>query len=143
MPAKGGGCVDADVVVAGGGVIGTAIAWRAAAAGRAVIRLDPGDARGKARVAAGGSLAPESAAAIDGGTVTLATGEVITATSVVAAAGWAVSRIDGVPDPVRKAVRPVKGQILRLRHPGNLPPVATRTIRALVAGRDVYLVPRA
>ena len=38
MPAKGVlVAVTADVVIAGGGVIGTAIAWRAAAAG-----LDPG-----------------------------------------------------------------------------------------------------
>jgi glycine oxidase len=76
-------------------------------------------------------------------TVTLTTGEVITATSVVVAAGWATAAIDGVPERVRKAVRPVKGQILRLRHPGSLPPILTRTVRALVQGRDIYLVPRA
>jgi glycine oxidase len=259
--------MDADVIVAGGGVIGTAVAWRAAAAGRDVILVDPGDDGEKASLVAAGMLAPVSesvfgeedllalnllalerfpgftreledaagqeaglrtegtlnvacdsgdlaalvrlaefrrgiglpaevvsgrecrrfepflasnvaggllaagdlsvdnrryfralraaaaragvravagtVAAIDGGAVTLATGDVITATSVVAAVGWATSRVNGIPDPVRKAVRPVKGQILRLRHPGALPPVATRTIRALVAGRDVYLVPRA
>jgi glycine oxidase len=78
-----------------------------------------------------------------GRSVTLTTGEVITARSVVVAAGWATSAIDGVPEQVRKAVRPVKGQILRLRHPGSLPPIVTRTIRALVQGRDIYLVPRA
>ena len=40
-------------------------------------------------------------------------------------------------------VRPVKGEILRLRRrPGVLPP-PTRTIRAKVQGRSVYLVPRA
>ncbi|HSZ40232.1 MAG TPA: glycine oxidase ThiO [Trebonia sp.] len=75
--------------------------------------------------------------------VTLTTGELITATSVVVAAGWATGAIDGVPEAIRKAVRPVKGQILRLRHPGSLPPILTRTIRALVQGRDIYLVPRA
>jgi glycine oxidase len=68
--------------------------------------------------------------------------EAITATSVVVAAGWATSAIEGVPEPVRKAVRPVKGQILRLRHPGALPSIVTRTVRALVQGRDLYLVPR-
>ena len=36
--------VTADVVVAGGGVIGTAIAWRAAAAGLDVVLVDPGAA---------------------------------------------------------------------------------------------------
>jgi glycine oxidase len=67
----------------------------------------------------------------------------LTAPSVVIAAGWATSRIAGVPDAVRNAVRPVKGQILRLRHPRTMPPVASHTIRATVQGRDVYIVPRA
>ncbi|MBO0802002.1 MAG: glycine oxidase ThiO, partial [Nocardiopsaceae bacterium] len=96
-----------------------------------------------AAASAGVRTVRATATAIGEGTVTLTTGEVITATSVVAAAGWATSQLDGVPDPVRKAIRPVKGQILRLRHPGDLPPVATRTIRSLVAGHEVYLVPRA
>ena len=65
------------------------------------------------------------------------------ARQVVIAAGWAAGRIDGVPDEIRKALRPVKGQILRLRHPGNLPHIIARTIRAIVGGRDIYLVPRA
>jgi glycine oxidase len=67
----------------------------------------------------------------------------LSAPQVVVAAGWASAAIDGVPDPVRNALRPVKGQILRLRHPPAMPPVATRTIRATVGGRDVYIVPRA
>jgi glycine oxidase len=37
----------------------------------------------------------------------------------------------------------VKGQILRLRHPAALPPVLTRTVRAIVQGHDLYFVPRA
>ncbi len=65
------------------------------------------------------------------------------ARQAVVAAGWATRTIDGVPDPVRHALRPVKGQILRLRHPHAMPPVATHTIRATVGGRDVYIVPRA
>ena len=53
--------VTADVVVAGGGVIGTAIAWRAAAAGLDVVLVDPdrGDA---ASLVAAGMLAPVSEA---------------------------------------------------------------------------------
>lgn len=40
------------------------------------------------------------------------------------------------------AVRPAKGEILRLRHrPGALPPPG-RTVRGVVHGRHVYLVPR-
>jgi len=257
--------VDADVVIAGGGVIGTAIAWRAALSGRTVTIVDPGT-EDKASLVAAGMLGPVSesvfgerdllnlnllaigrfpgfnqelesatghttglrtegtlAVAYDSddlaalarltkfrhsiglnaepldakqcrrlepflapgtrggvlatgdlsvdnrrylaalqaaarkagvstvaGTVTkiadnsirLGDGGTITANTIVVAAGWATSQLSGVPDPIRKAVRPVKGQILRLRHPGNIPPVATRTIRAIVKGRDIYIVPR-
>ena len=67
----------------------------------------------------------------------------MSAAHVVVAAGWGTARIEGLPDPIRKAIRPVKGQILRLRHPGNLPPIISHTVRAIVQGRDIYLVPRA
>src|SRR5271166_2910507 len=62
MPAKGVLlAVTADVIVAGGGVIGTAIAWRAAATGLDVVLVDPehGDA---ASLVAAGMLAPVSEA---------------------------------------------------------------------------------
>jgi glycine oxidase len=76
-------------------------------------------------------------------TVTAGETAELSAGHVVVAAGWGTGRIEGVPDHVRKAIRPVKGQILRLRHPGNLPHILRHTIRALVQGRDLYLVPRA
>jgi glycine oxidase len=277
MPAKGAD-VDADVIVVGAGVIGTAIAWRAALAGHAVTIVDPGgdDPRtdDKASLAAAGMLGPVSesvfgerdllnlnlhaierfptfnaeleraagrstglrtegtlavaydngdlaaldrltafrhsiglkaerldarecrrrepflapstrggvfaagdlsvdnrrylaalraaaasagvrtvraaAAAVAGGRVDLAgqpaaagTPRELTAAHVVVAAGHATRHIDGVPATVRAAIRPVKGQILRLRHPKNLPPIVTRTVRAIVQGHDLYLVPRA
>jgi glycine oxidase len=89
-------------------------------------------------------------AEVAGGRVTLAgQGDVaeapreLTAAHVVVAAGHGTRFIDGVPDAVRAAIRPVKGQILRLRHPGNLPHILTRTVRAIVQGHDLYLVPRA
>jgi glycine oxidase len=66
----------------------------------------------------------------------------LTARHVVIAAGHATRALDGVPDEVRAAIRPVKGQILRLRHPGNMPHILTRTVRALVQGHDLYFVPR-
>ena len=64
MPAKGVLLAEiADVVVAGGGVIGTAIAWRAAAAGLDVVLVDPATARrrvaggrGHARAGLGGPV---------------------------------------------------------------------------------------
>jgi glycine oxidase len=73
----------------------------------------------------------------------LADGGDIGADRVVVAAGCWTSAIAGVPAPVRAALRPVKGQLLRLRHPDGMPPVITHTIRAIVRGADVYLVPRA
>src|SRR5580698_8167563 len=51
----------ADLIVAGGGVIGTAIAWRAAAAGLDVVLVDPDDGHAASLVAAG-MLAPASEA---------------------------------------------------------------------------------
>jgi glycine oxidase len=278
MPAKGESrqaMMDADVIVVGGGVIGTAIAWRAALAGRTVTLIDPGT-DDKASLVAAGMLGPVSesvfgeqdllalnlhaidrfpafnaeleaasgqptglrtegtlAVAYDSGDLAaldrltefrhsiglkaerldaracrrlepflapstrggvLATGDLsvdnrrylaalraaaaaagvrtvvgyvtgvaaglvrfrapadsgpaedtaeLSAATVVVAAGWGTGRIEGVPDQIRKAIRPVKGQILRLRHPGNLPHIISHTVRAIVQGRDIYLVPRA
>jgi glycine oxidase len=75
--------------------------------------------------------------------VGLADGTVIDSAAVVVAAGCWSGTVAGLPDPLRAAVRPVKGQLLRLRHPGRMPPVISHTIRATVRGADVYLVPRA
>ena len=69
-------------------------------------------------------------------------GEIGSARVVVAAGSWS-GAVDGLPAALRSAVRPVKGQLLRLRHPDGMPPVLTHTIRATVRGADVYLVPRA
>ena len=63
--------------------------------------------------------------------------------TVVIAAGYASGQIAGLPGPLRGVVRPVKGQLLRLRHPTGMPPVLSHTVRAVVRGTDVYLVPRA
>ena len=75
--------------------------------------------------------------------VRLADGGDIGAGQVVVAAGWRSGGITGLPATLRTAVRPVKGQLLRLRHPAGMPPVISHTIRATVRGADVYLVPRA
>ena len=272
MPAKGVLLAEiADVVIAGGGVIGTAIAWRAAAAGLDVVLVDPADGRAASLVAAG-MLAPASEALfgegallrlnllalwrfgffaaeleeatghqvglrregtlavaydpgdfaalsrltafrrsagldatelgsracrklepflapdVHGGVlfaddwsvdnrryaaalreaadsakvrlvrdrvlevrvrdgqargVRLAAGGDIDAACVVVAAGCWSGAVGGLPDALRAVVRPVKGQLLRLRHPAGMPPVVSHTIRAIVRGTDVYLVPRA
>ena len=272
MPAKGVLLAEiADVVVAGGGVIGTAIAWRAAAAGLDVVLVDPGDGHAASLVAAG-MLAPASealfgegallrlnllavrrfgpfAAELEGvtghriglrgegtlavaydpgdyaalirltafrrsagldaeeldsracrtlepflapdvhggvlfaddwsvdnrrytaalreaahaakvrsvrdrvlevrvsdgrtGGVRLADGGEIDSAHVVVAAGCWTGGIGGMPDALRSVIRPVKGQLLRLAHPAGVPPVLGHTVRAIVRGTDVYLVPRA
>ncbi|GAB2696856.1 glycine oxidase ThiO [Thalassiella azotivora] len=68
--------------------------------------------------------------------VRLADGRELTAGTTVLAAGARSGQVDGVP-PEEVPVRPVKGQVLRLRGPR----VLHRTVRAHVHGRPVYLVP--
>ncbi len=70
--------------------------------------------------------------------VALAGGEEIAAPCVLIASGAWVSGLEGLPDHARVPVRPVKGQVLRLRDP-NGPGLVDRSIRTL----DAYLVPRA
>ena len=66
--------------------------------------------------------------------VRLADGGEIGSAQVVVAAGCWSGAIAGLPEPVRAAVRPVKGQLLRLRHPAGMPPVLSHTVRATVRG---------
>jgi glycine oxidase len=73
--------------------------------------------------------------------VTLSDGGVLDAGNVVLAAGCWSGALNGVPAAARPPVRPVKGQILRLHGPAD-PPLLTRTVRGLVHGTSVYLVPR-
>lgn len=65
-------------------------------------------------------------------------------TAVLAAGAWS-AQVTGLPAHAQPHVVPVKGHILRLRPRGARPSTAylTRTVRALVHGREVYLVPRA
>ncbi|MER8104390.1 glycine oxidase ThiO [Kitasatospora sp. NPDC094016] len=72
----------------------------------------------------------------------LGTGETARADQVVLAAGPHSHRLPGLPDGVLPAVRPVKGQILRLRIPEAYRPFLSRNVRAVVRGQHLYLVPR-
>jgi glycine oxidase len=94
-----------------------------------------GELRARTRVA--------SVAVDDGvvGGVELEDGTHLAARSVVLAAGVRVARIGGLPEDARVPVRPVKGQVLRLRDPRGErpdPSLVERTIR----GEQAYLVPR-
>jgi glycine oxidase len=73
--------------------------------------------------------------------VVLAGGETVEAPTVVLAAGSWTGTVGGLPESARPPVRPVKGQILTLRQPPG-DPLLTRTVRGLVRGSSVYLVPR-
>jgi glycine oxidase len=73
--------------------------------------------------------------------VTASDGERVRAERVLLAAGVHNERLEGLPDGARVPVRPVKGQVLRLRDPTGdrpHPPLVERTIR----GETAYLVPR-
>ena len=69
-------------------------------------------------------------------------GDVLGADQVVLAGGSLSGRLAGVPDDVLPPVRPVKGQVLRLTVPKRYAPFLSRTVRAVVRGSHVYLVPR-
>jgi glycine oxidase len=66
----------------------------------------------------------------------------INAGSIVLAAGCWSAELRGLPGHAVPPVRPVKGQILRLRDDVEHPTLQ-RNVRALVRGRPIYLVPRA
>jgi glycine oxidase len=87
--------------------------------------------------------------------VELEDGRGIPCDTVVLAAGARSGQLAGLPDQAQPPVVPVKGHILRLRpRPGrgsaaapappksSAAPYLTHTVRALVHGREVYLVPR-
>jgi glycine oxidase len=101
---------------------------------------------------------PVTEVTVAGGRATgarLGDGSIARAGQVVLAAGWRSGTIGGLPPGAAPPVRPVKGQILRLRPAaggptGNTPvanePAAagllSRTVRGIVRGSSVYLVPR-
>lgn len=74
--------------------------------------------------------------------VTTTDGEELAADQVVLAAGSLSGRLEGVPAALLPPVRPVKGQVLRLTVPPRYAPFLSRTVRAVVRGSQVYLVPR-
>jgi glycine oxidase len=98
-----------------------------------------------AATGAGAAHVPERVAAIlarggRAGGITLGNGTTVTAGWVVLAAGWQSAALDGLPPEAAPPVRPVKGQVIRLRDQSG--PLLSRTVRGVVAGSSVYLVPR-
>ncbi|MEV5883215.1 glycine oxidase ThiO [Streptomyces sp. NPDC052020] len=74
--------------------------------------------------------------------VVTADGTALGAGRTVLAAGSLSGRLAGVPDAVLPPVRPVKGQVVRLTMPDGRAPLLSRTVRAVVRGNALYLVPR-
>jgi glycine oxidase len=80
--------------------------------------------------------------------VMLQDGSEVAAPQAVLAAGWQSSGFAGLPAEATPPVRPVKGQIMRLRTTtasaaaGLVPGLLQRTVRGIVQGSTVYLVPR-
>ncbi|MFE3858343.1 glycine oxidase ThiO [Streptomyces griseorubiginosus] len=74
--------------------------------------------------------------------ITTTDGDELDAGRTVLAAGSLSGRLEGVPEALLPPVRPVKGQVLRLTVPPRYAPFLSRTVRAVVRGSQVYLVPR-
>jgi glycine oxidase len=74
--------------------------------------------------------------------LTLEGGDTVSASVVILAAGPWTAELPGIPAAARTPVRPVKGEILRLRTRGAVP-LPGYSIRGLANGRQIYLIARA
>jgi glycine oxidase len=74
--------------------------------------------------------------------VKLDNGDTVHAGQVIVATGPWSSQLEGIPHDLRPPVRPVKGEVLRLRVPEAYRPALRHTVRATARGFSVYLVPR-
>ncbi|GAA2198296.1 glycine oxidase ThiO [Sinomonas flava] len=72
--------------------------------------------------------------------VVLEDGRELRAAETVVANGLGARDLAGLP--VSLPLRPVYGDVLRLRVPARVRPLVTATVRGLVRGRPVYIVPR-
>ncbi|MEE2521313.1 glycine oxidase ThiO [Pseudarthrobacter sp. J75] len=94
-----------------------------------------------------GFALPDRAAALihDGGRIAgvrLSGGGEVLAAETIVANGLQAGDLAGLPEGLALPLRPVHGDILRLRVPEHLRPLLTATIRGLVHGVPVYIVPR-
>jgi glycine oxidase len=74
--------------------------------------------------------------------VRLDSGGLVSAGETIVANGIQAAALGGLPDGLGLPLRPVYGDILRLRVPEQLRPLLTATVRGLVHGVPVYIVPR-
>jgi glycine oxidase len=97
--------------------------------------------------AAEGYAVPDRAAGVlwrDGAVagVRLTGGGTVLAGETVVANGLHAAELNGLPLNLHLPLRPVHGDILRLAVPSHLQPLVTSTVRGLVRGVPVYIVPR-
>jgi glycine oxidase len=69
-------------------------------------------------------------------------GGTVLAGETVVANGLHAAELAGLPAGLHLPLRPVHGDILRLAVPAHLRPLVTSTVRGLVRGTPVYIVPR-
>jgi len=69
-------------------------------------------------------------------------GGTVLAGETVVANGLHAAELTGLPAGLHLPLRPVHGDILRLAVPAHLRPLVTSTVRGLVRGTPVYIVPR-
>lgn len=74
--------------------------------------------------------------------VGLAGGGEVRAEETIVANGLGAAGLGGLPAGLHLPLRPVHGDILRLRVPARLRPLLGSTVRGLVRGVPVYIVPR-
>ena len=74
--------------------------------------------------------------------VSLAGGAEVRAGETIVANGLGAALLGGLPPGLSLPLRPVHGDILRLRVPPRLRPLLGSTVRGLVRGVPVYIVPR-
>ncbi|MBT2586008.1 glycine oxidase ThiO [Arthrobacter sp. ISL-95] len=74
--------------------------------------------------------------------VQLESGGMVLARETVVANGLGAPQLSGLPWGLSLPVRPVYGDILRLRVPEHLQPLVSSTVRGMVRGIPVYIVPR-
>jgi glycine oxidase len=112
----------------------------------ALSRHSPGAGTAVAGAASGYAVRENAAALLwDKGRVSgvrLAGGGTVLASETVVANGLAAASLEGLPQNLNLPLRPVYGDILRLRVPDRLRPLLTATVRGIVRGVPVYLVPR-
>ncbi|MGH9292665.1 MAG: glycine oxidase ThiO [Acidimicrobiales bacterium] len=88
----------------------------------------------------GGTCGASSGGASAGG-LRLTDGTDIVSSSTLLACGWRSGGIAGLPEHARPPVRPVKGQILRLRASPQVR-LPSHNLRAIVQASSIYVVPR-